>query len=134
LKAFNSKRVRVQLIEADKEDASVIYSRPWNLKTNELTSIFAFKLRDGTIEPYAAPAPIFGLDWLALQKSNNQSLKINMAKYAQIKKGQISDIDFGYEKAIEGFQVRGGKLSHALIFDDTGFLQLFSSPLTSFNA
>lgn len=58
-----------------------------------------------------------------------------MAKYAKIKNGtgQISDNDFGYEKAIEGFQVRAGLLSHALIFDDTGFLQLFSSPLTALN-
>jgi len=66
LKAMNSKRIRVQLIEADLDDASCIYYRPWNLKADEFISVFGFKLNDGKIEPYKSPAPIFGLEWLAL--------------------------------------------------------------------
>jgi hypothetical protein len=56
-----------------------------------------------------------------------------MRNISKFKSGLSSDAELGYEKVIESFKVRGGQLAHALIFDDTGFLQLFSKPLNSIN-
>jgi len=56
-----------------------------------------------------------------------------MRNISKFKSGLTSNADIGYEKVIESFKIRGGQLTHALIFDDTGFLQLFSKPLNSIN-
>ena len=124
LKNISTKRIRVQHIEPAIDDMSLVFSRPWNLKADELPFVFGFKLHEGTIQPFPSPAPIYGFEWLAMQKSNDfQASCINITRF---RKGDISNNEFGYEKTFEGFQVRSGQphsqISHGLIFDDTGFL------------